>query len=113
MISQIIAWSLRNRFLVLLGTVALIGAGVWAMRTTPLDAIPDLSDVQVIVQTDFSEQAPQIVEDQITYPIASEMLKVPGSRVVRGFSFFGLSLVYVIFEDGTDIYWARSRVSST
>jgi len=110
MINAVIAWSLRNRFLVLLGTVALIGAGVWAMRTTPLDAIPDLSDVQVIVQTDFSEQAPQIVEDQITYPIASEMLKVPGARVVRGYSFFGLSLVYVIFEDGTDIYWARSRV---
>jgi len=110
MISKIIAWSLRNRFLVLLGTVGLIGAGGWALATTPLDAIPDLSDVQVIVQTDFSEQAPQIVEDQITYPIASEMLKVPGARVVRGYSFFGLSLVYVIFEDGTDIYWARSRV---
>jgi Cu(I)/Ag(I) efflux system membrane protein CusA/SilA len=110
MISGIIAWSIRNRFLVLLGSVAVIGAGVWAMSTTPLDAIPDLSDVQVIIQTDFSEQAPQIVEDQVTYPIASEMLKVPGSRVVRGFSFFGLSLVYVIFEDGTDIYWARSRV---
>ncbi len=110
MINRIIAWSLQNRFLVLLATAALIGGGVWAMRTTPLDAIPDLSDVQVIVQTDFSEQAPQIVEDQVTYPIASEMLKVPGTRVVRGFSFFGLSLVYVIFEDGTDIYWARSRV---
>jgi Cu(I)/Ag(I) efflux system membrane protein CusA/SilA len=110
MIDRIIAWSLQNRFLVLLAAAALIGGGVWAMRTTPLDAIPDLSDVQVIVQTDFSEQAPQIVEDQVTYPIASEMLKVPGTRVVRGFSFFGLSLVYVIFEDGTDIYWARSRV---
>ncbi|TFG45620.1 MAG: efflux RND transporter permease subunit [Gemmatimonadales bacterium] len=110
MISKIIAWSLRNQFLVLLATVAVIGAGIWAVSTTPLDAIPDLSDVQVIVQTDFSEQAPQIVEDQITYPIASEMLKVPGARVVRGYSFFGLSLVYVIFEDGTDIYWARSRV---
>jgi len=110
MISKIIAWSLRNQFLVLLATVALIGGGIWAVSTTPLDAIPDLSDVQVIVQTDFSEQAPQIVEDQITYPIASEMLKVPGARVVRGYSFFGLSLVYVIFEDGTDIYWARSRV---
>lgn len=110
MINAIIAWSLRNRVLVLLATGALIGGGVWAMRTTPLDAIPDLSDVQVIVQTDFSEQAPQIVEDQVTYPIASEMLKVPGARVVRGYSFFGLSLVYVIFEDGTDIYWARSRV---
>jgi Cu(I)/Ag(I) efflux system membrane protein CusA/SilA len=110
MISKIIAWSLRNRVLVLLGTAALVGAGVWAMRTTPLDAIPDLSDVQVIIQTDFAEQAPQIVEDQVTYPITSEMLKVPGARVVRGYSFFGLSLVYVIFEDGTDLYWARSRV---
>ncbi len=110
MINAIIAWSLRNRVLVLLASGALIGGGVWAMRTTPLDAIPDLSDVQVIVQTDFHEQAPQIVEDQVTYPITSEMLKVPGARVVRGYSFFGLSLVYVIFEDGTDIYWARSRV---
>jgi len=110
MISQIIAWSLRNRGLVLLGTAAVLGGGIWAMLNTPLDAIPDLSDVQVIVQTDFREQAPQIVEDQITYPITSEMLKVPGARVVRGYSFFGLSLVYVIFEDGTDIYWARSRV---
>jgi copper/silver efflux system protein len=110
MIDAVIAWSLRNRFLVLLGTAFLIGAGIWSMRTTPLDAIPDLSDVQVIVQTDFADQAPQIVEDQITYPITSEMLKVPGARVVRGYSFFGLSLVYVIFEDGTDLYWARSRV---
>jgi Cu(I)/Ag(I) efflux system membrane protein CusA/SilA len=110
MISAVIAWSLRNRFLVLVGTLSLAGAGVWAMRATPLDAIPDLSDVQVIVQTDFAEQAPQIVEDQVTYPVAAEMLKVPGARVVRGYSFFGLSLVYVIFEDGTDLYWARSRV---
>lgn len=110
MINAVIAWSVRNRVLVLLATVALIGGGTWAMLTTPLDAIPDLSDVQVIIQTDFSEQAPDLVEDQVTYPVASEMLKVPGARVVRGFSFFGLSLVYVIFEDGTDIYWARSRV---
>lgn len=110
MISRVIEWSVHNRFLVLLASVAIVGAGLWALRTTPLDAIPDLSDVQVIVQTDFREQAPQIVEDQVTYPIASEMLKVPGARVVRAFSFFGLSLVYVIFEDGTDIYWARSRV---
>ncbi len=110
MINRVIAWSLKNRALVLLGTAAIVGGGWWAMRTTPLDAIPDLSDVQVIIQTDFSEQAPQIVEDQVTYPIASEMLKVPGARVVRGYSFFGLSLVYVIFEDGTDLYWARSRV---
>ena len=110
MIAKVIAWSLRNRFLVALATLALLGAGIWAMRTTPLDALPDLSDVQVVIQTEFSEQAPQIVEDQVTYPIASEMLKVPGARVVRGFSFFGTSLVYVLFEDGTDLYWARSRV---
>jgi len=110
MITSLIEWSTRNRVLVLLGTAGLVAAGLWAVRTTPLDAIPDLSDVQVIVQTDFAEQAPQIIEDQVTYPITSEMLKVPGARVVRGYSFFGLSLVYVIFEDGTDIYWARSRV---
>jgi Cu(I)/Ag(I) efflux system membrane protein CusA/SilA len=110
MISKVIAWSLNNRFLVLLGSAAIVLAGIWAIGSTPLDAIPDLSDVQVIIQTDFREQAPQIVEDQVTYPITSEMLKVPGARVVRGYSFFGLSLVYVIFEDGTDIYWARSRV---
>ncbi len=110
MIERIIEASLRNRGLVLLGTLALVVAGVWALFDTPIDAIPDLSDVQVIIQTDFREQAPQIVEDQVTYPIATEMLKVPGARVVRAHSFFGLSLVYVIFEDGTDIYWARSRV---
>jgi Cu(I)/Ag(I) efflux system membrane protein CusA/SilA len=110
MISHIITWSIRNRFLVLLATVGVLAAGIRAVNTTPLDAIPDLSDVQVIIQTDFAEQAPEIIEDQITYPITSEMLKVPGARVVRGYSFFGLSLVYVIFEDDTDIYWARSRV---
>src|SRR3970040_1077795 len=98
MIARIIEWSLRNRFLVLLGTAATIGAGVWAVGTTPVDALPDLSDVQVVIQTEFSEQAPQIVEDQVTYPIASEMLKVSGAPVLRGFSFFGLSLVYVLFE---------------
>jgi Cu(I)/Ag(I) efflux system membrane protein CusA/SilA len=110
MIDRIILWSLANRGLVLLVSAAIAGLGIWSMATTPLDAIPDLSDVQVIVQTNFREQAPQIVEDQITYPITTEMLKVPGARVVRGYSFFGLSLTYVIFEDGTDIYWARSRV---
>ncbi len=110
MIANVIAWSLRNRFLVGLATFALVGGGVWAIGTTPIDALPDLSDVQVVIQTEFSEQAPQIVEDQVTYPIASEMLKVPGSRVVRAYSFFGLSLVYVLFDDGTDLYWARSRV---
>ena len=110
MIDAVITWSLQNRVLVLGATVALLFAGIRALRDTPLDAIPDLSDVQVIIQTDFAEQAPQIVEDQVSFPVASEMLKVPGARVVRGYSFFGLSLVYVIFEDGTDIYWARSRV---
>lgn len=110
MIGKIIEWSLRNRALVLLATAAVIAGGIWAMMTIPLDAIPDLSDVQVIIRTDYREQAPEIVEDQVTYPIASEMLKVPGAMVVRGYSFFGLSLVYVIFEDGTDLYWARSRV---
>jgi len=109
-IARIIAWSLRNRLLVGLGTAALVAGGIWALTTTPIDALPDLSDVQVVIQTEFSEQAPQIVEDQVTYPIASEMLKVPGARVVRAYSFFGLSLVYVLFEDGTDLYWARSRV---
>ncbi|MGD8726918.1 MAG: CusA/CzcA family heavy metal efflux RND transporter [Gemmatimonadales bacterium] len=110
MIESIIRWSLRNRMLVALASIGLVALGIWAMRSTPLDAIPDLSDVQVIVQTDFAEQAPQIVEDQVTYAISSEMLKVPGAKVVRGYSFFGLSLVYVIFDDGTDMYWARSRV---
>ena len=110
MIANVIAWSVKNRFLISIGTLALVIAGVWAIRTTPVDALPDLSDVQVVIQTEFSEQAPQIVEDQVTYPIASEMLKVPGTRAVRGFSFFGQSLVYVLFEDGTDLYWARSRV---
>jgi Cu(I)/Ag(I) efflux system membrane protein CusA/SilA len=110
MIERIIDWSIANRFLVLFGAFGLGGLGVWTMIDTPIDAIPDLSDVQVIIQTDFREQAPQIVEDQVTYPITTEMLKVPGAQVVRGYSFFGLSMVYVIFEDGTDIYWARSRV---
>ena len=110
MIATIITWSLRNLFLVGMGTVTLVAGGIWAIATTPIDALPDLSDVQVVIQTEFSEQAPQIVEDQVTYPIASEMLKVPGARVVRAYSFFGLSLVYVLFEDGTDLYWARSRV---
>ena len=110
MLRKIIDWSTRNRFLVALAVVFIAGAGVWAIRTIPLEALPDLTDVQVIVQTDFSEQAPQIVEDQVTYPITTQMLKVPGAKTVRGYSFFGTSLVYVIFDDGTDLYWARSRV---
>src|SRR4051794_27346182 len=110
MIAGIIRWSAANRFLVLLGTLFIIGAGVWAVRNTPLDAIPDLSDVQVIVYTDYPGQAPQVVEDQVTFPLTTAMLTVPKSKVVRGFSFFGVSFVYVIFDDGTDPYWARSRV---
>ena len=110
MLRKVIEWSVANRFLVLLGTVAAVVAGVIAVRRTPLEALPDLSDVQVIVQAEYNEQAPRIVEDQVTYPIAAEMLKVPGARTVRGYSFFGISFVYVIFEDGTDLYWARSRV---
>ena len=110
MLKRIIEWSVRNRFLVALFTVAAMVGGVVAVRATPLEALPDLSDVQVIVQTEYNEQAPRIVEDQVTYPIAAEMLKVPGARVVRGYSYFGVSFVYVIFDDGTDLYWARSRV---
>ena len=110
MIGRLIAWSARNLFLVLLATAVTVAAGVWAVRNTPLDALPDLSDTQVIVYTEFAGQAPQVVEDQVTYPLASAMLTVPRAKVVRAFSFFGASYVYVIFEDGTDIYWARSRV---
>lgn len=110
MLKRIIAWSVGNPLLVILFTIGVIGAGVLAINRTPLEALPDLSDVQVIVQAEYSEQAPRIVEDQVTYPIAAEMLKVPGARTVRGYSFFGVSFVYVIFEDGTDLYWARSRV---
>ena len=110
MLARLIDWSLRNVFLVLLATAFAMAAGVYAVLKTPLDALPDLSDVQVIVYTEFPGQAPQVVEDQVTYPLTTAMLGVPRSKVVRGFSFFGASFVYVIFEDGTDIYWARSRV---
>lgn len=110
MIARLIAWSARNLMVVLIGTVFAVGAGLYALRTLPLDAIPDLSDVQVIVLTDYPGQAPQVVEDQVTFPLTTAMLTVPNSSVVRGFSFFGVSFVYVIFEDGTDPYWARSRV---
>ncbi len=110
MLSRLIEWSLRNIFLVLLGTLAITAAGIYAVSRTPLDVLPDLSDVQVIVYTEYPGQAPQVVEDQVTYPLTTAMLAVPKSRVVRGFSFFGSSFVYVIFEDGTDLYWARSRV---
>jgi Cu(I)/Ag(I) efflux system membrane protein CusA/SilA len=107
---HVILWSIRNRFLVLVAAVLLTGWGIVAVKETPLDAIPDLSDVQVIVKTSFPGQSPRVVEEQVTYPITTTMLSVPGAKVVRGYSFFGDSFVYVIFEDGTDIYWARSRV---
>ena len=110
MLNKIIQWSGRNPFLILLATLFIVIAGVVAVMKTPLDALPDLSDVQVIVYTEYPGQAPQVVEDQVTYPLTTAMLAVPKSKVVRGFSFFGASFVYVIFEDGTDIYWARSRV---
>jgi Cu(I)/Ag(I) efflux system membrane protein CusA/SilA len=110
MLNKIIEASLENRFLVILGTLFAICWGLYAMWHTPLDAIPDLSDVQVIIFTDYPGQAPQVVEDQITYPLTTAMLSVPFAKTVRGYSFFGLSFVYVIFEDGTDMYWARSRV---
>ncbi len=110
MIADVIRWSARNLVLVMLGAAMLAGAGIYAVRQVPLDAIPDLSDTQVIVYTEYPGQAPQVVEDQITFPLSTALLSVPRSRVVRGFSFFGVSFVYVIFEDGTDIYWARSRV---
>ena len=110
MLNALITWSAKNRFLVLLATLFIVIAGIWSLAKTPLDAIPDLSDVQVILYTEFPGQAPQVVEDQVTYPLTTALLSVPKSKVVRGFSFFGASFIYVIFEDGTDIYWARSRV---
>jgi Cu(I)/Ag(I) efflux system membrane protein CusA/SilA len=110
MLSNIIEWSGKNRFLVLLTTLFITLWGIFAVLRTPIDALPDLSDVQVIVYTEYPGQAPQVVEDQVTYPLTTSMLSVPKSKVVRGFSFFGASFVYIIFEDGTDIYWARSRV---
>src|SRR5471030_3206315 len=110
MIAKLIRWSIANRFLVLLATVFIAAWGVWSLARTPLDAIPDLSDVQVIIRTTYPGQAPQIVENQVTYPLTTTMLSVPGAKTVRGYSFFGDSFVYVLFEDGTDPYWARSRV---
>ncbi len=110
MIARLIHWSVANRFLVLLATIFVTAWGVWSVATTPIDALPDLSDTQVIIRTSYPGQAPQIVENQVTYPLATTMLSVPGAKTVRGFSFFGDSFVYVLFEDGTDLYWARSRV---
>ncbi|MBG6286285.1 efflux RND transporter permease subunit [Pseudomonas sp. NY15437] len=110
MIARLIHWSVANRFLVLLATLFIVAWGLWSLRSTPIDALPDLSDVQVIIRTSYPGQAPQIVENQVTYPLATTMLSVPGAKTVRGFSSFGDSFVYVLFEDGTDLYWARSRV---
>ncbi|MBU2492715.1 MAG: CusA/CzcA family heavy metal efflux RND transporter [Bacteroidetes bacterium] len=105
-----IEWSINNKFMVIILTAALIGGGIWSVQNTAVDAIPDLSDVQVIIYTEYAGQGPRIVEDQVTYPLTTKMLSVPHAQVVRGYSFFGYSMVYIIFEDGTDIYWARSRV---
>jgi len=110
MIARIITWSIANRVMVLLLTGMLTGWGLYVVKNMPLDAIPDLSDVQVIIKTSYPGQAPQVVEDQVTYPLTTTMLSVPGAVTVRGYSFFGDSYVYIIFKDGTDLYWARSRV---
>ncbi len=110
MIAALIRWSLANRFLVLLASALLTAWGMVALSRTPLDALPDLSDTQVIIRTSWPGQAPQIVENQVTYPLTTTMLSVPGTKAVRGFSMFGDSFVYVIFDDGVDLYWARSRV---
>ena len=110
MIPALIRWSISNRFLVLLAAVILAGAGIYSVKNTPIDALPDLSDVQVIIKTNYPGQAPQVVEDQVTYPLTTAMLSVPGAVTVRGYSFFGDSYVYVIFDEDTDPYWARSRV---
>ncbi|MFD2231797.1 efflux RND transporter permease subunit [Alkalimarinus sediminis] len=110
MIAAVIRWSIANRFFVILATLIMLGAGLFAVRNTPVDALPDLSDVQVIIKTSYPGQSPQVVEDQVTYPLTTAMLSVPGATTVRGYSFFGDSFVYVIFKDGTDLYWARSRV---
>ena len=110
MLEAIIRGSIRNRFLVLVITALITSWGWQALKQTPLDAIPDLSDVQVITRTNFAGQSPRVVEEQVTYPITTTMLSVPGAQVVRGYSFFGDSYVYVIFDEDTDLYWARSRV---
>ena len=110
MIKSIIHWSVDNRFFVLLATTIMVAVGIYSAKNIPVDAIPDLSDVQVIIKTSYPGQAPQVVEDQVTYPLTTAMLSVPGAVTVRGYSFFGDSYVYVIFDEDTDLYWARSRV---
>src|SRR6185503_7505080 len=110
MVERLIEWSARNKFMVFMMTGALFVAGLYCLRNTPLDAIPDLSDVQVIIFTQWEGRSPNLVEDQITYPIVTKLVSAPRVRVVRGYYFFGYSFVYVVFDDGTDVYWARSRV---
>ena len=110
MLNKIIEFSVKNRLFIIIFTLIIIGVGVWSMYNSPVDAIPDLSDVQVIIFSKFPGQGPQVVEEQVTYPLTSALLSVPYAKSVRGYSFFGFSMIYVIFEDGTDIYWARSRV---
>jgi len=110
MIAHVINWSIKNRIMVLLMTAVIVAYGVFSLQKTPIDALPDLSDVQVIIKTTYPGQVPQVVEDQVTYPLTTAMLSVPGAVTVRGYSFFGDSYVYIIFDDDTDIYWARSRV---
>jgi Cu(I)/Ag(I) efflux system membrane protein CusA/SilA len=109
-IARLITFSARNRFVILLFTIFAVAAGIYALKNTPLDALPDLSDVQVIVYAEWPERSPTLVEDQVTYPIVTSLLSAPKVKVVRGYSFFGYSFVYVIFQDGTDLYWARTRV---
>src|ERR1700692_963576 len=109
MLASLIRWSIKNRFLVLMATALVAAWGVQATLSTPLDALPDLSDTQVIIRTEYPGQAPQVVEDQVTYPLTTTMLSVPGARTVRGYSFFGDSYVYVIFDDKNNLYWARAR----
>lgn len=108
-VAKIIDWSATNTFFVILGALVLLTAGIMAVRQTPLDAIPDLSDTQVIIRTDWPGQAPQVIEDQVTFPLATRMLSLPRTKAVRGFSMFGDSFIYIVFEDGVDLYWARSR----
>ena len=110
MIGRLIEWCTANRVLVFTGTAVLTALGVWSMVTIPLDAVPDISDVQVIIATEWTGRSPDLIEDQVTYPIVTALISAPRVRTVRGFTEFGISYVYVIFEDGTDIYWARSRV---
>ena len=113
MLERVIDWSIENRILIIIAALLTALAGIYSLSRAPLDAIPDLSDVQVIVYTEYPGQAPRIVEDQVTYPLTTELLAAPFAKVVRGYSFFGFSFVYVIFEDGTDLYWARGRVLET